>query len=253
MPEQASPPVSASPPASVSRRPRSMPRQTIRWRLASSFPKSLDALLGPSELFAKMVGAMTGGKFTITVHPAGELVPAFGVVDAVQNGTVECCHTAPYYFFGKDDTFALGTAIPFGLNSRQLTAWMFDIRLEERERWPVPWMNKPCLLHVWFDFFDHPLGVFGVFRDVAHLGDGHRTHGHTLFDEPVQAVDDLLGAEAGAGVGVVQHHMALADTGGGHAVHHLESATFEVGLGLDEVDAFPDLFGLVRNGHQPEA
>ncbi len=99
---------------------------TLRWRLASSFPKSLDALMGPAEIFAKLVGAMSGGKFTITVHPAGELIPAFGVVDGVQNATVECCHTAPYYFFGKDDTFALGTAIPFGLNSRQLTAWMFE-------------------------------------------------------------------------------------------------------------------------------
>ena len=99
---------------------------TLRWRLASSFPKSLDALLGPAEIFAKLMGAMSGGKFTITVHPAGELVPAFGVVDAVQNATVECCHTAPYYFFGKDDVFALGTAIPFGLNSRQMTAWMFE-------------------------------------------------------------------------------------------------------------------------------
>jgi TRAP-type mannitol/chloroaromatic compound transport system substrate-binding protein len=97
---------------------------SIRWRLASSFPKSLDALLGPAEVFAKMVGAMSGGKFMITVHAAGELVPPFGVVDAVQNNTVECCHTAPYYFFGKDDTFAIGTAIPFGLNSRQMTAWM---------------------------------------------------------------------------------------------------------------------------------
>jgi TRAP-type mannitol/chloroaromatic compound transport system substrate-binding protein len=99
---------------------------TLRWRLASSFPKSLDALFGPAEMFAKLMGAMSGGKFTITVHPAGELIPAFGVVDGVQNGTVECCHTAPYYFFGKDDTFALGTAIPFGLNSRQMTAWMYE-------------------------------------------------------------------------------------------------------------------------------
>ncbi|RPJ17374.1 MAG: ABC transporter substrate-binding protein [Desulfobacteraceae bacterium] len=97
---------------------------SIRWRLASSFPKSLDALLGPAEIFAKMVGAMSGGKFLITVHAAGELVPPFGVVDAVQNSTVECCHTAPYSFFGKDDVFAIGTAIPFGLNSRQMTAWM---------------------------------------------------------------------------------------------------------------------------------
>jgi len=99
---------------------------TIRWRLASSFPKALDALFSPAEEFAKIVGQMSGGKFTITAHQAGELLPAFGVVDGVQNGTVECCHTAPYYFFGKDETFAIGTAIPFGLNSRQMTAWMHE-------------------------------------------------------------------------------------------------------------------------------
>jgi TRAP-type mannitol/chloroaromatic compound transport system substrate-binding protein len=99
---------------------------TIRWRLASSFPKSLDALFGPAELFARIIGEMSGGKFTVTAHQAGELLPAFGVVDGVQNGTVECCHTAPYYFFGKDETFAIGTAIPFGLNSRQMTAWMLE-------------------------------------------------------------------------------------------------------------------------------
>jgi TRAP-type mannitol/chloroaromatic compound transport system substrate-binding protein len=69
---------------------------------------------------------MSGGKFQISVHSAGELMPAFGVVDGVQNGTVEAAHTAPYYFFGKDETFALGCAIPFGLNSRQMTAWMVE-------------------------------------------------------------------------------------------------------------------------------
>ncbi|PKN68663.1 MAG: ABC transporter substrate-binding protein [Deltaproteobacteria bacterium HGW-Deltaproteobacteria-12] len=105
--------------------PKVHAQPTLRWRLVSSFPKSLDTLIGPSEAFAKIVGAMSGGKFTITVHPAGEIVPAFGVLDAAQNGTVECAHTAPYYFFGKDDTFALGTAIPFGLNSRQMQSWLF--------------------------------------------------------------------------------------------------------------------------------
>ena len=99
---------------------------TIRWRLASSFPKALDTIYGAADVFAKKVGEMSGGKFTVSVHPGGELMPAFGVVDGVQQGTVEMAHTAPYYFFGKDDTFALGTAIPFGLNSRQLTAWYYD-------------------------------------------------------------------------------------------------------------------------------
>jgi len=101
-------------------------QSTLRWRLASSFPKSLDALYGTSDVFARKVADMTGGKFQISVHAAGELVPPFGVVDAVQNATVEMAHTAPYYFFGKDDTFAIGCAIPFGLNSRQMTAWMVE-------------------------------------------------------------------------------------------------------------------------------
>jgi TRAP-type mannitol/chloroaromatic compound transport system substrate-binding protein len=98
----------------------------IRWRLASSFPKSLDTIFGAAEVFSKKVSELTSGKFQISVHAGGELMPPFGVVDGVQNGTVEMAHTAPYYFFGKDETFALACAIPFGLNSRQMTAWMFE-------------------------------------------------------------------------------------------------------------------------------
>ena len=98
----------------------------VRWRLASSFPKALDTIFGGAEVFAKKVSDMTGGKFQVSTHAAGELMPAFGVIDGVQGGTVEVAHTAPYYFFGKDETFALGCAIPFGLNSRQMTAWMYE-------------------------------------------------------------------------------------------------------------------------------
>lgn len=101
-------------------------QENIRWRLASSFPKSLDTVYGGADAFAKNVAEATDGKFVVSVHAAGELVPAFGVVDAVQEGTVECAHTAPYYFFGKDEAFALDCAIPFGMNSRQQTAWMYD-------------------------------------------------------------------------------------------------------------------------------
>jgi TRAP-type mannitol/chloroaromatic compound transport system substrate-binding protein len=99
---------------------------SIRWRLASSFPKSLDTIYGAAETFAKAVGDMTGGKFQVTVAAPGEIVPAFGVDDAVRNGTVEMCHTAPYYFVGKNETFAFGTAIPFGLNARQINGWMVE-------------------------------------------------------------------------------------------------------------------------------
>jgi len=100
-------------------------QQSIRWRITSSFPKSLDTLYGAAEVFAKQVTTASGGRLNVTAHPPGELVPAFGVVDAVQKGTVEGGHTAPYYFFGKDETFALDCAVPFGMNSRQMTAWMY--------------------------------------------------------------------------------------------------------------------------------
>ncbi|HWI83966.1 ABC transporter substrate-binding protein [Ramlibacter sp.] len=98
----------------------------VRWRLASSFPKSLDTIHGAAAVFAHKVRQLSGGRFDVTVHAAGELMPAFGVVDGVQRGQVEAAHTAPYYFFDKDETFAIGGAIPFGLNSRQMSAWTYE-------------------------------------------------------------------------------------------------------------------------------
>ena len=98
---------------------------TIRWRLTSSFPKSIDLLYGAAETMAKNVAEATDGKFQIQVFAAGEVVPALQALDAVSNNTVEICHTAAYYYVGKDPTFALGTHIPFGLNTRQQNAWMY--------------------------------------------------------------------------------------------------------------------------------
>ena len=96
----------------------------VSWRMALSWPKSLDALYGGAEFIAKRVAEATGGKFNIKIFAAGEIVGGLQVLDAVQAGTVECGHTANYYYFGKDPTFAFAAAIPFGLNSRQQSAWM---------------------------------------------------------------------------------------------------------------------------------
>src|SRR5712672_2638695 len=102
---------------------QSMPE--VKWRLASSFPKSLDTIYGAGEDFSKRVAAITDNKFQIRVFAAGEIVPGLQVVDAVQNETVECGHTASYYYVGKDPTFAFDTAVPFGLNTRQHNAWVY--------------------------------------------------------------------------------------------------------------------------------
>jgi TRAP-type mannitol/chloroaromatic compound transport system substrate-binding protein len=103
---------------------QSMPE--IKWRLTASWPKSLDTIWGACETISKAVSEATDGKFQIQPFAAGEIVPALQVLDAVSNGTVECGHTANYYYIGKDPTWALFCAVPFGLNSRQQNAWFYD-------------------------------------------------------------------------------------------------------------------------------
>jgi TRAP-type mannitol/chloroaromatic compound transport system substrate-binding protein len=103
---------------------QSMPE--VRWRLTASWPKSLDTLFGACETFSKYVAEATDNKFQVQAFAAGEIVPGLQVLDAVQNGTVEIGHTALYYFIGKDPTWALFCAVPFGLNTRQQNAWFYD-------------------------------------------------------------------------------------------------------------------------------
>jgi TRAP-type mannitol/chloroaromatic compound transport system substrate-binding protein len=103
---------------------QSMPE--IRWRLAASWPKSLDTLYGSCELFSKYIAEATDNRFQVQSFAAGEIVPGLQVLDAVQNGTVEVCHTGTYYFLGKDPTWALFCAVPFSVNTRQQNAWFYD-------------------------------------------------------------------------------------------------------------------------------
>ncbi len=95
----------------------------VRWRFQSSFPRNLDVLFGTAERIASRVAALTENRFRITVFPAGEIVPGLQVLDAVQAGTIEAGHTAAYWYIGKEPGFAFFTTMPFGLNTRQLTAW----------------------------------------------------------------------------------------------------------------------------------
>src|SRR6266705_293924 len=95
----------------------------LRWRLAASWPKSLDTLFGAVEHIGKRVAEITDNKFQIQGFAAGEIVPGLQVLDAVQNGTVEMGHTAGYYYVGKDPTFTFGSSIPFGPNMRINQAW----------------------------------------------------------------------------------------------------------------------------------
>jgi TRAP-type mannitol/chloroaromatic compound transport system substrate-binding protein len=101
---------------------QSMPQ--IKWRMAASWPKSLDTLYGGCEYFSKRMAEVTDGRFQVQPFAAGEIVPGLQVLDAVQNGTVEMGNTALYYYWGKDPALTFGTALPFGLNSRQMISWL---------------------------------------------------------------------------------------------------------------------------------
>jgi TRAP-type mannitol/chloroaromatic compound transport system substrate-binding protein len=97
----------------------------VQWRLATSFPRSLDLIHGSGEKVAERVSALTGGNFTIRVYAAGEIVPALQVMDAVQQGTVQCGVSAGYYYIGKSPALAFDSSVPFGLSSRQQLAWFY--------------------------------------------------------------------------------------------------------------------------------
>ncbi len=97
----------------------------VQWRLASSFSRSLDTIYGAAEVLADRVAEITDNRFTIRVHPGGEIVPALQVLDNVQTGTVQIGHSASYYYVGKNPAFAFDTCVPFGLSARQLNGWLY--------------------------------------------------------------------------------------------------------------------------------
>jgi TRAP-type mannitol/chloroaromatic compound transport system substrate-binding protein len=99
--------------------------ERVRWRLASSFPRSLDVIYGASEVLSTRLEGLTGGNFQVRPYPAGELVPAFEVLSAVQRGTTQMGHSASYYFIGENPALAFDACVPFGLTARQYNAWMY--------------------------------------------------------------------------------------------------------------------------------
>ena len=97
----------------------------LRWRLVSSFTRSLDTIYGAAEVLAKRVEQLSQGRFVIQVYPGGELVPPFEVLESVQKGTVQMGHAASYYFIGKNPALAFDCTVPFGLTARQYNGWVY--------------------------------------------------------------------------------------------------------------------------------
>jgi len=142
----------------------------VRWRMATSWPNSLDTIYGGATTIAERVSAMTNGRFTIEPYAAGEIVPALQVLDTVQSGTVECGHTASYYYIGKNPALAFGTTVPFGLTAQQQNAWLYHGGGLEA-------MHK---LYADFNVINFPAGNTG-----AQMGG--------WFNQEIQSLSDLNG------------------------------------------------------------
>src|SRR5215467_10101527 len=174
---------------------QSMPE--LKWRMTVSWPKSLDTLYGGNEYFVKRMAELTDNRFQIQLFAAGEIVPGLQVLDAVQNGTVEMGSTASYYYVGKDPTFALGTAVPFGLNTRQYQAWLKFGGVEQ-------------LLNEFYKTYK----VFGIAtgNTAGQMGGWFRKEIHTVDD--LKGLKMRIGGFAGtvmAKLGVVPQQIAGGD------------------------------------------
>lgn len=98
--------------------------QTLRWRMVTSWPKRLPGPGMSAERVAERIAALSGGRMQITVHAAGELVPALETLDAVSSGVAEMAHTASFYWQGKQPASAFFTTVPFGLTPAEHTGWI---------------------------------------------------------------------------------------------------------------------------------
>ncbi len=100
-------------------------QEQFEWSMVTSWPPGLPGLGAGAQNLADRITRASGGRLTIKLYAAGELVPAFEVFDSVSRGTVEMGHGASYYHKGKLDAAQFFTAIPFGLNAQEMNGWLY--------------------------------------------------------------------------------------------------------------------------------
>jgi TRAP-type mannitol/chloroaromatic compound transport system substrate-binding protein len=184
----------------------------VRWRMTSSFPKSLEVIFGAALAISRFIAEATDNKFQIQVHAAGELAPSHQALDAVAGGAVECAHTPLYHYAGKDATLGVGSGLPFGLNVRDQHSWWTFGGGEE--------LVNGALRN--FNVYGMPAGATGV-----QMG--------AWFKREIASLEDLRGLKIRVGalggpilarVGAVPYRIAHADVYGALANGNIDAAEF---------------------------
>ncbi len=99
--------------------------RTIRWKMVTTWPKNFPGLGTGANKLARLITEMSGGRIKVRVYGAKELVPAFGVFDAVSRGTAQMGHGAAYYWKGKHEALQFFSAVPFGLTAQEMNGWLY--------------------------------------------------------------------------------------------------------------------------------
>ena len=100
----------------------------ITWKLQSTWPQA-NLLQGSVAQISKSVDEMSGGRLKIEVSPAGQIVPAFEVLDATHKLVIDAAHSWPGYWTGKNSAaglFGVPPGGPFGLGRDEFLAWLFE-------------------------------------------------------------------------------------------------------------------------------
>ena len=100
-------------------------QQTFSWKMVTTWPKNFPGLGTGANSLARLINEMSGGRLTVKVYGASELVPAFEVFDAVSSGTAEMGHGAAYYWKGKSEAAQFFAAVPFGMTAQEMNAWLY--------------------------------------------------------------------------------------------------------------------------------
>jgi TRAP-type mannitol/chloroaromatic compound transport system substrate-binding protein len=106
--------------------PNVIAQAKVKWRMPTTWPPALDVLQGSAQRLAQVVGEMTGGRFTIEVFSAGQIMPPLGVFDAASQGTIESFMASTVHWPTKDPALVWFTTVPFGMNPQGMQAWFYQ-------------------------------------------------------------------------------------------------------------------------------
>ncbi|MDT8386717.1 MAG: TRAP transporter substrate-binding protein [Thiogranum sp.] len=101
------------------------PFKPVQWKMVTTWPKNFPGLGTGANFLADLITRMSGGRIQVKVFGSNELVPAFGIFDAVSRGTAQLGHGSAYYWKGKSEAAQFFSAVPFGLTADEMNAWLY--------------------------------------------------------------------------------------------------------------------------------